>query len=140
MGKVMLSISGKQRHPDGTEEKNTSRCAAEHEILEDGTHRYLYEEKDEETGAVTKSTVTVGPDGITVERKGRFGTNLPFLKDREIDTSYRTPYGTLPIHVATSRVVCLEVNGHINARADYRLTMEGGYDMDCSVMIRTDDY
>ena len=82
----------------------------------------------------------VGPDGITVERKGRFGTNLPFLKDREIDTSYRTPYGTLPIHVATSRVVCLEVNGHINARADYRLTMEGGYDMDCSVMIRTDDY
>lgn len=74
-----------------------------------------------------------------MERKGRFGTNLSFLKDREIDTSYRTPYGTLPIHVATSRVVCLEVNGHINARADYRLTMEGGYDMDCSVMIRTDD-
>lgn len=135
-GQVWLTVTGTQRHPDGSEETNRSRYRAEYRRGEDGTHEFRYEENAEKGGKAPAGRIGIAPHCITVKRGG--GTELVLESGVRRVCRYGTAYGELRMETETSQVVCLELGDRLHAQAKYRLRPDPDYVIECRVMIKAE--
>ncbi|MBP5265492.1 MAG: DUF1934 domain-containing protein [Lachnospiraceae bacterium] len=68
-----------------------------------GEKLYLQYETEED-GAVTKSMLVITPDELVVRRKGALESRLQFRRGLTYSFLYHTPYGDVPLTVATKEL------------------------------------
>ena len=128
---VEVNVTGIHSREGEPTEKVESLATGIHELLEDGSLVFEYDE-EQDTGSGTMKVhnrVVIGADGRTMEivRGGATTSKLAFAEDLEFDTEYATPYGTMMMKVKTNSFDCTRVGGddEIKVVADYDLEIEG---------------
>lgn len=135
---VLLRIEGVQTDTDG----NTQRSAQEYParyMARGDSHLLRYMADREE------AVLCLSRGKARMQRGGSGGTDMVFDPlAPSTDCAYRTPFGTIPMKVRTRKIVLMGENKRgeedrtpgLRCRISYRLIMDGGYEMDCSVTIR----
>ena len=91
--------------------------------------KYTERTEDEQTGEIEEEQIllTLGKDQVTMNRTGAYANTMMFKKNRRFETSYRTPFGELPMAVFSRDVHCRlgEKEGTVHLK--YELSMQGNY-------------
>ena len=67
--------------------------------------RLVYVEDLSGNGNMTKSTMFISPDGMRIIRKGELNTDFMYGKELTHNTTYKTPYGNVPVTIETKSFV-----------------------------------
>lgn len=82
----------------------------------DGIHEIQYEEIDEEDQQITKVTLRVDQDSVSMVKEGQLNTQMLFRQNQKTTSCYQTPYGDLVMGIDTECIEvqnteeCLEIN------------------------------
>lgn len=123
---VQLTVTGVQKPPDGSEERSELRTEAL--CREDGETIFL-EYSDEETPC----ELALEKDRILLKRGAG---EMAMIAGKETACEYETPYGSIPMRVATQQVVIKKTPRSIYARAHYRLRMAPDYEVQSMITIK----
>lgn len=128
MGKIWLTLIGRQYGEDGEELVTKTHVMADY-YERNGSRYILYEERQEDTGAVIRNALKMKGDGALLEmtRRGVFSTRMVFEAGREYCADYATPYGCLKMEIATRAVDVTFQDGKMEIKADYTLSSEGRF-------------
>lgn len=126
MGKIQLTLVGRQFGDDGEASVTKNHVTADY-YERNGSRYILYEEIQEDTGAVIKNALKMKGDGTSLEmtRRGAFSTRMVFEAGREHCADYATPYGCLKLEIATRAVDVAFQDGKMEIRVDYTLSSGG---------------
>lgn len=132
---VILTITGRQIQPDGTEEKHQTKHRARCKRNGDGAYEITYNERMEGIEEPLESRITVDKRRVVIERKGKLSTSLLLEKGRRNACLYETPYGAIPLETEADSIDALTVDRNIHIRVAYRL-LQGSMTISCTVGIR----
>lgn len=99
-------------------------------------HYLLYEEVMEEGSDPVKNIVKIRPGTMEVRKKGIVDVHMIFEENKKNLAYYKTPFGTIEMEIAATKVAVEEKEDEINIRTDYALGMNGMSVADCSMKIR----
>lgn len=116
---VYITITGVQSDETG-EEMIAEQSATGEYFEKNGSFYLLYEEVDPESGAVTKNTLKVRGQDVTLAKRGIIRSQMRFAPEEIHPAEYITPYGILHFQVYTEDVKILfgDTRGEIRLRYD----------------------
>ena len=123
---IILSIVGEQVTPDG--DTNRMEMVTEGRFYERDGLKYLEYEENETSGlGSTMTTITIGPDIVSLMRQGRNTTHMVFKEGKKSYNIYNTPMGSMEMGVwPTSMVINMgEDKGDLSL--EYELNIGGQY-------------
>ena len=126
--KAELSLTGRQRDQDGEESVTESRMTADY-YEKDGSSYILYEETQKDSGDIVRSIIKYNGSTLEMTRRGAVRSRMIFQAGQAHRTDYVTPYGTLPLEVATR-----EEDGTV-IRLEYTLSSGGQFLSHCTMDI-----
>lgn len=100
------------------------------------THYLLYDEVMDGFTEPTHNVVKIRSGLMEVKKKGLINVQMIFEKDKKNIAFYKTPFGTVEMEVAATRVAMEEAEDWMEIRADYALGMNGNSVADCVMQIR----
>ena len=104
--------------------------------FKNGKHFLLYDEMDPEDRSVTRSTLKIADDYMSVSHQGETQAHLMIEGNKRCVTYYATPFGSLHI-VLDGRSVEVETSENlITAQAYYGLEINYEHVAECEVRIR----
>lgn len=131
---VALTLTGRQRDPEGGE--TVTKLSAAAECFErNGAIYILYEESTEDGGAI-KSRIKLKDLLLEVTRKGAMNTCMIFEIGREHMTEYTTPFGSLQMGILTHSLETDQSDDELSIVADYSLTTGGAEISRCKISIK----
>lgn len=132
--KAELKLTGRQQGESGEESITESRVAADY-YERGGSSYILYEETPEDFGDTIKTIIKYGDSTLEMTKRGAIRSRMIFEAGRTHRTDYVTPYGILPLEVATRRASFSRGENGIEIRLAYTLTSDGLFLSDCSLDI-----
>ena len=136
-GKAYLALTGRQTDEDGMETVTESHAPADY-YEKDGSRYILYEEQQEDTGAVTKNTIKLKGPVLEMMKRGAIRSHMIFEAGRTHRADYATPSGTLRMEVSTQTLEARVRDGRVDIRLAYLLTSEGRFLSRCSLLLSLD--
>ena len=110
MNKVLVTVSSKQA--EGTETLSQEYRRMPGQYYEKGGARYLvYEEPEGESGRAARVVLCLRTDPaltLQITRKGESRTQITLVPGRETAGIFETPFGNIPLRVATRSLEILE--------------------------------
>ena len=90
--------------------------------------KYTERTEDEQTGEIEEEQIllTLGKDQVTMNRTGAYANTMMFKKNRRFETSYRTPFGELPMAVFSREATARFRDGRGAVHLQYDLEFQGG--------------
>ena len=132
--KAELSLTGRQRDQDGEESVTESRMTADY-YEKDGSSYILYEETQKDSGDIFRSIIKYNGSTLEMTRRGAVRSRMIFQAGQAHRTDHVTPYGTLPLEVATRPAEFTRGDSHTEIRLEYTLTSGGQFLSDCSLRL-----
>lgn len=83
----------------------------------------LYDEEQEDM--ITKNTIKMNKDHVSVKRRGDIETDLYFEKDFPFITNYTTPFGHMEMCINTQQINVEDENDLIKVDIVYQLELNG---------------
>lgn len=131
---VKLSLVGTQRDETGEETVAQTSTYAEY-YEKNGLLYLLYEETQEDSGAVVKNILKLNGSVLELTRRGSPGTHMVFEAGREHPADYATPYGRLKLEMRTHTLEVFFRQGLPQIQVDYSLMSEGLPLSECTLVI-----
>lgn len=125
-----ITLIGRQRDESGEETVTTCRADADY-YEKDGNRFILYKEVQEDSGLVIKNIIKYKDSVLEMTKRGGIRSRMIFETGRTHRTDYVTPYGTLPLEIATRKADFVSKEGRIEIRLDYALSFGGQSPSDC---------
>lgn len=120
---VHITVTGAQLEKDGY--RTVTELKAQGQYFEkDGSRYLMYEERDADTGAVTKSTLKIRDCLLELSKSGTVRSRMLFEPGKTHRTSYVTPYGTLLLEVCTEDIKSLWTESSGAIQITYSLSSE----------------
>lgn len=132
--KAELSLTGRQRDQDGEESVTESRMTADY-YEKDGSSYILYEETQEDSGDIVRSIIKYNGSTLEMTRRGAVRSRMIFQAGQAHRTDYVTPYGTLPLEVATREASFSRNEDGTVIRLEYTLSSGGQFLSHCTMDI-----
>ena len=129
---AMLTLIGRQRDESGEESVTESRAAADYYQKGDSSY-ILYEEALDDSGDVVNNTIKCNGSVLEMTKRGKIRSRMLFEAGQTHRTDYVTPYGTLPLEVATRTAEFTRGDSQTEIRLEYTLTSGGQFLSDCSL-------
>lgn len=130
---VLLTLTGRQRDPSGSE--TVTELSTEAECYErNGSLYILYEERAED-GSLTKNVIKHKNQLLELTKKGAVSACMVFEPGREHMTDYATPFGLLRLGILTDSVTMQCLEDQIEISAAYVLTEYGEVISHCKIII-----
>ncbi|MCR4962125.1 MAG: DUF1934 domain-containing protein [Lachnospiraceae bacterium] len=97
--------------------------------LEDSGEHILvsFEENDEESGQVLKTTLRFNGDMLEVTRRGLLESVLTFKRDERWESAYETPYGSFLMATRTGHFEKVENEDKINLHVGYDMEINNDF-------------
>lgn len=136
---VLVSIAG--LHTDMNETENEENEAIEvlspgTYFFKDGKHYIFFEEMAEGIPGVTKTQIRIqGTESVEVIKKGAFGMNMLYEKNKKNRAYYATPYGEINLGIHTKEILVEESEENINVRVEYTMDVDYEPVADCRIRI-----
>lgn len=120
---VLITIVS--RLSDGAFKDTTETVYPGKAFEKDGCCYVFYDEHDEDNGSVTKASLRMRPRHIEIRKKGNITSQMTFVPGQQIETEYKTPYGTMFMTVDTKRADVQYGLQEVTAQLDYQLSFGG---------------
>ncbi|MGI6070192.1 MAG: DUF1934 domain-containing protein [Blautia sp.] len=100
-----------------------------------GSHYLRYEELEDGGPGTTVNYIKFGETGLEVRKKGVTNVHMVFQEQKKNVTYYQTPYGSLQMGIAATKMNLKESENDLNVTVDYVLEMNDEYVADCYITI-----
>ena len=120
---VFITVTGIQSDEDGHRTVTETKVQG-HYFERDDSRYILYEEKDSDTGNVTKNTVKIKDSAIEISRNGFVSSQMIFHPGETHRTSHVTPYGVLTLDVFTEDLRSFWTENSGTLQVNYSLSAE----------------
>ncbi len=117
---VWVTITGVQQDNAGETDITKTSVRGQY-YLRGENHYVLYEETDENSGEKRKNRLKWNKDRLELTRKGTTNSRMIFEVGKSHEADYVTPFGAIPLEVATSRILFWEEEGGMRLEAEYEL-------------------
>ena len=132
--KADLALTGRQRDQDGVESVTESRMTADY-YEKNGSSYILYEEAPEGSGDIVRSIIKYNGSTLEMTRRGAVRSRMIFQAGQAHRADYVTPYGTLPLEVATREASFSRQEDREVIRLEYTLSSGGQFLSHCTLDI-----
>ena len=132
--KAMLTLIGRQRDQAGEESVTESRAKADY-YEKDGASYILYEEMPDDSADVVKTIIKYRDNLLEMTKRGLVRSRMIFQAGQAHRTDYVTPYGTLPLEVATWEASFSRKEDGTVIRLEYTLSSGGQFLSHCTMDI-----
>ncbi len=132
---AMLTLIGRQRDQNGEESVTETRAKADY-YEKGGAFYILYEEVSDDSTDVIKTTIKYRDNVLEMAKRGSVRTRMIFQAGQTHRTDYVTPYGILPLEVATRRAEFSREVGRVEIRLEYALSSDRQLLSECSLHLR----
>jgi Uncharacterized protein conserved in bacteria len=101
----------------------------------DGDKYIKYEESFEGVEGTAKNLIKIKDGVLEIRKKGIIEVHMVFEKEKKNLSYYTTPYGTIRLGIATTRLNIIEEQDSLDIRIDYVLEMNDEYVADCTLSL-----
>ena len=131
---VLITISGLQLM-DGETGRPVEVVTAGEYYQKNGKHYLFYEEAVEGSREHIENRLKIGEGSLEVTKKGLIRTHMVFEKGRKTKTPYETPFGSIEMEFATSKVLLQESEEFMDLQVCYSMEMDNVFLADCSIRV-----
>lgn len=133
---VLIHVKGLQSIGDDAPEESPIEIVTVGEYyFRNGSHYLRYEEMIEGFSEATINYIKINPTGVEVRKKGVTNVHMVFQEQKKNVTYYQTPYGSLQMGIAATRLDVSEEEDDLKVKVDYVLEMNEEYVADCYITI-----
>lgn len=133
---VLIRVKGLQSMGDDEGEDSPIEIVTVGEYyFRNGSHYLRYEEMDEGRLCTTVNYIKIGETGLEVRKKGSTNVHMVFQEQKKNVTYYQTPYGSLQMGIAATKMNLKESENDLKVTVDYVLEMNEEYVADCYLTI-----
>ncbi|MDY4669603.1 MAG: DUF1934 domain-containing protein [Oliverpabstia sp.] len=134
---VLIHMKGMQtlEHMEENEEPMEMITVGEY-YFRNNTHYLLYDEMMDGFTEPVHNMLKIRPGLMEVKKKGTVNVHMIFERDKKNLAYYKTPFGTIEMDVAATKVTLEEAENWMEIQADYALGMNGSPVADCAMQIR----
>ena len=101
-----------------------------------GSHYLRYEEVLDDSAEPTVNYIKMSPRGLEVRKKGLVDVHMVFEQGKKNMTFYSTPFGTLQMGIAATKLELAEEAGALSMKVDYALEVNEEHMADCYLAIQ----
>ncbi len=131
---VLFRIKGLHELIDSSGDDEAIEVTAVADYYEkDGVHYVFYDEMLEGVETPIKNRVKIDGDSVTLIKKGGITTELMFGRDRQIESTYMTPFGSITMTTDTKELNITEDEKGISCSISYGLSMNYAPVADCKI-------
>lgn len=120
---VLVTVKGVQQDDAGEISRMGTAVPGEY-YYRNGSHYIFYTETAEDSGEGIQTVLKLKEGQLELTRKGAVNSRMIFEQGRRHVTDYATPFGSLRLETATSRILCMEEEHRLQIRAEYGLWAE----------------
>lgn len=120
---VLVTVEGVQQGDAGEMSRTETAVPGEY-YFRNGSHYAFCKETTEDSGEGIQTVLKLKGKQLELTRKGAVNSRMIFEQGKRHVTDYATPFGSLRLETATSRILCLEEEKRIQIRAEYELWSE----------------
>ncbi len=132
---VIIRINGMQYADEETgEDRPVEVITPGKYYFKKGLHYLLFDEVDNELNK-SRSIIKFSDSYMEVKRSGHIDSNMIFEENKKTKSIYTTPYGTMNIGIATTRIRLNEKENLIELTTDYALELNYDHVADCKISI-----
>ncbi len=137
---VLVTVSGLLFTGAIEEEREDVEVVAPGEYFyKNGKHYVLYEEAAENFDETVHNVLKIGPDQMSIRKKGLVDTELTFAPGKETLSHYSTPYGDLVVGIRANELEVLEEEQRLSVQVDYSLEINYEHVSNCFIKIHVQD-
>lgn len=103
MDKVVITIKGSQKGPDGQVEKVNLMFKGRY-VCKNGKHYLRYDDRKLVPKEIVSSTIKLSDEEMVILRRGPVETEQRFLLGQETRAEYHTPYGLMELVMSTKKL------------------------------------
>ena len=101
-----------------------------------GKHYIVYDEIAEEASEPIHNLLKIGPDQISIRKRGLVNSEMVFDRHHPTASHYSTPYGSMVMGIQTGGMQVKEEAQELNVNVNYRLEINYEHVSDCSIQIQ----
>lgn len=100
-----------------------------------GTHYIKYEEVMEGFAENTQNLIKIKNHSVELRKKGLTNVHMVFEEKKKNISYYRTPFGTMEMGIAATRVDLTQEEDEMNVHIEYALEVNESHVADCDIQI-----
>lgn len=131
---VLISINGLQVVEDTNDTVEVITVGEYYN--RNGKHFIMYDEMDDDSGAITKNLVKISGESIEIKRTGMITTTMLFETDKINKSYYSTPFGDLMVEIETNSIDVDESDTSLDIKIDYALSVNNQELNTCAISIK----
>ena len=133
---VLIHVRGLHMMEEDGEQEPVEIVVPGEYYFRNGSHYLRYEEILEDFSEPTINYIKISPKGIEVRKKGIVNVHMVFEQGKKNMTYYSTPYGTLQMGIAATKLELDENDTGLSMKVDYALEMNQEHMADCCLAIQ----
>ena len=116
---VLISVKGLQFIENDEQEVEAIELVTVGNCYGRGNNKYIkYEENFEGAEGTAQNLVKIKPNVLEVRKKGVVDVHMVFEKEKKNISYYTTPFGTIQMGIATTKLDIKEEEDHIDIKVD----------------------
>ena len=120
---VLIHVRGLQMMDAEDEQEPIEIVVPGEYYFRNGSHYLRFEEVLDDSAEPTVNYIKMSPKGLEVRKKGLVNVHMVFEQGKKNMTYYSTPYGTLQMGIAATKLELDENDTGLSMKVDYALEM-----------------
>ena len=133
---VLIHVRGLQMMDAEDEQEPIEIVVPGEYYFRNGSHYLRFEEVLDDSAEPTVNYIKMSPKGLEVRKKGLVNVQMVFEQGKKNMTYYSTPYGTLQMGIAATKLELDENDTGLSMKVDYALEMNQEHMADCCLAIQ----
>ncbi|MDY5022066.1 MAG: DUF1934 domain-containing protein [Blautia sp.] len=133
---VLIHVRGLQMMDAEDEQEPIEIVVPGEYYFRNGSHYLRFEEVLDDSAEPTVNYIKMSPKGLEVRKKGLVNVHMVFEQGKKYMTYYSTPYGTLQMGIAATKLELDENDTGLSMKVDYALEMNQEHMADCCLAIQ----
>ena len=133
---VLIHVRGLQMMDAEDEQEPIEIVVPGEYYFRNGSHYLRFEEVLDDSAEPTVNYIKMSPKGLEVRKKGLVNVHMVFEQGKKNMTYYSTPYGTLQMGIAATKLELDENDTSLSMKVDYALEMNQEHMADCCLAIQ----
>ena len=133
---VLIHVRGLQMMDAEDEQEPIEIVVPGEYYFRNGRHYLRFEEVLDDSAEPTVNYIKMSPKGLEVRKKGLVNVHMVFEQGKKNMTYYSTPYGTLQMGIAATKLELDENDTGLSMKVDYALEMNQEHMADCCLAIQ----
>lgn len=133
---VLIHVRGLQMMEAEDEQEPIEIIVPGEYYFRNGSHYLRFEEVLDDSAEPTVNYIKMSSRGLEVRKKGLVNVHMVFEQGKKNMTYYSTPYGTLQMGIAATKLELDENDKGLSMKVDYALEMNQEHMADCCLAIQ----